>query len=213
MLTAEAGVFDMFSFPLLRGDPKTALARPYTMVLTEPLARRLFGDNDPIGQVVRYEERFDCEVTGIVGQPPASSLLQFSALLSFATLYEERAGTMGTRAFRTFVQLTPVADVAAIAVRIPGIVEATTGLQDAADSYALQPLKSVYFDTEVSSNVGRRGNPFLLDAVRQLGGGDPDDRRGQLREFGRRRGRGDGFTRSACARPSALTAANSFANS
>ena len=110
VLTAEAGVFDMFSFPLLRGDPKTALARPYTMVLTEPLARRLFGDNDPIGQVVRYEERFDCEVTGIVGQPPASSLLQFSALLSFATLYEERAGTMGTRAFRTFVQLTPGAD-------------------------------------------------------------------------------------------------------
>ena len=162
VLTAEVGVFDMFSFPLLRGDPKTALARPYTMVLTEPLARRLFGDNDPIGQVVRYEERFDCEVTGIVGQPPASSLLQFSALLSFATLYEERAGTMGTRAFRTFVQLTPAADVAAIAVRIPGIVEATTGLQDAADSYALQPLKSVYFDTEVSSNVGRRGNPFYL---------------------------------------------------
>ena len=41
---AEAGVFDMFSLPLLRGDPKTALARPYTMVLTEPLARRLFGE-------------------------------------------------------------------------------------------------------------------------------------------------------------------------
>ena len=162
VLTAEAGVFDMFSFPLLRGDPKTALARPYTMVLTEPLAHRLFGDNDPIGQVVRYEERFDCEVTGIVGQPPASSLLQFSALLSFATLYETRAGAMGTRAFRTFVQLTPGADAAAIAARIPGIVEATTGLQDAADSYALQPLKSVYFDTEVSSNVGPRGNPFYL---------------------------------------------------
>ena len=162
VLTAEAGVFDMFSFPLLRGDPKTALTRPYTMVLTEPLARRLFGDNDPIGQVVRHDERFDCEITGIVGQPPASSLLQFSALLSFATLYETRAGAMGTRAFRTFVQLTPGADAAAIAARIPGIVEATTGLQDAADSYALQPLKSVYFDTEVSSNVGPRGNPFYL---------------------------------------------------
>ena len=162
MMTAEAGVFDVFSFPLLRGDPKTALTRPYTMVLTEPLARRLFGDNDPIGQVVRHDERFDYEITGIVGQPPASSLLQFSALLSFATLYETRAGTMGTRAFRTFVQLTPGADAATIAARIPGIVEATTGLQDAADSYALQPLKSVYFDTEVSSNVGPRGNPFYL---------------------------------------------------
>ena len=96
MLTAEAGVFDVFSFPLLRGDPKTALTRPYTMVLTEPLARRLFGDSDPIGQVVRYGERFDCEVTGIVGQPPSSSLLQFSALLSFETEYEESRAMMET---------------------------------------------------------------------------------------------------------------------
>ena len=40
----ETGVFDMFSLPLLRGDPKTALARPHTLVLTEPLARRLFGE-------------------------------------------------------------------------------------------------------------------------------------------------------------------------
>ena len=165
MLTAEAGVFDMFSLPLLRGDSKTVLARPYTMVLTEPLARRLFGDNDPIGQVIRYEERFDCEVTGIVGQPPASSLLQFSALLSFATEYEERRSMMeskGTSAFRTFVQLTPGADPAAVAVRIPGIIEATGMSSDAAGPYALQPLKSVYFDTEVSSSVGPRGNPFYL---------------------------------------------------
>ena len=165
VLTAEAGVFDMFSFPLLRGDPKTALARPYTMVLTEPLARRLFGDNDPIGQVVRYEERFDCEVTGIVGQPPASSLLQFSALLSFATEYKENREMMeskGTWAFRTFVQLTPGADPAAVAARIPGIIEATGMSSDAAGPYALQPLKSVYFDTEVSSRVGPKGNPFYL---------------------------------------------------
>ena len=75
----ETGVFDMFSLPLLRGDPKTALARPHTLVLTEPLARRLFGESDPIGQVVRVNEEFDCEVTGIVGQPPSNSLLQFSA--------------------------------------------------------------------------------------------------------------------------------------
>ena len=165
MMTAEAGVFDMFSLPLLRGDPKTALARPYTIVLTEPLARRLFGDNDPIGQVVRHDEKFDCEITGIVGQPPASSLLQFSALLSFATEYKENREMMeskGTSAFRTFVQLTPGADPAAVAARIPGIIEATGMSSDAAGSYALQPLKSVYFDTEVSSNVGPRGNPFYL---------------------------------------------------
>ncbi len=177
VLTAEAGVFDVFSLPLLRGDPKTALTRPYTIVLTEPLARRLFGEGDPIGQVVRYEEKFDCEVTGIVGQPPTSSLLQFSALLSFATQYKEQPGMMaskGVRAFTTFVQLTSGADPAAVAAHIPSIVEALTGMSDAdraeaitgsretAGSYALQPLKSIYFDTEVSSNIGPSGNPLYL---------------------------------------------------
>ena len=165
VMLAEAGVFDMFSLPLLSGDSKTALSRPYTIVLTEPLARRLFGDNDPIGQVIRYEEDFDCEVTGIVGQPPSSSLLQFSALVSFATMYEESRRMMESkhvRSFRTFVQLTPSADAAVVATRIPGIVEALTGLQEEADSYALQPLKAIYFDTEVSSYLGPRGNPFYL---------------------------------------------------
>ena len=165
VIWAEAGVLDVFSFPLLRGDPKTTLARPYTMVLTEPLAHRLFGESDPIGQVVRYNEDFDCEVTGIVGQPPSSSLLQFSALVSFATMYEESREFMATgsnRGFTTFVQLTPGADAAAVTARIPGIAETIKGQPKAADSYALQPLKAIYFDTEVSNGIGPKGNPVYL---------------------------------------------------
>ena len=165
VIWAEAGVLDVFSLPLLRGDPKAALARPYTMVLTEPLARRLFGESDPIGQVVRYNEDFDCEITGIVGQPPSSSLLQFSALVSFATMYEESRELMGrgtNRGFTTFVQLTPGADVAAVAARIPSIAETISGRPKAADSYALQSLKLIYFDTEVPNYLGLRGNPVYL---------------------------------------------------
>ncbi|MCY3669362.1 MAG: ABC transporter permease [Gemmatimonadetes bacterium] len=166
VLTAEAGVFDVFSFPLLRGDPKTALTRPYTMVLTEPLARRLFGDSDPIGQVVRYEQRFDCEVTGIVGQPPASSLLQFSALLSFETEYEESRSMMETRtarAFITFVELTPGADPAALAAGIPSFAEKITGMPEPpGSSYMLQPLEAIRFDAEVPNNLGPSSNLMYL---------------------------------------------------
>ena len=166
VLTAEAGVFDVFSFPLLRGDPKTALTRPYTMVLTEPLARRLFGDSDPIGQVVRYDQRFDCEVTGIVGQPPASSLLQFSALLSFETEYEESRAMMETRtgrAFTTFVELTPGADPAALAAGIPSFAEKITGMPEPpGSSYMLQPLEAIRFDAEVPNSLGPSSNLIYL---------------------------------------------------
>ncbi|MDE2736240.1 MAG: ABC transporter permease [Gemmatimonadota bacterium] len=152
----EASVFDVFSFQLLRGDPKTALTRPYTMVLTEPLARRLFGESDPIGQVVRVGEEFDCEVTGIVGQPPSSSLIQFSALISFATEYKEER--IRVESSWIFVQLTPGADPAVVAARIPSIFEEAW----LSGSYALQPLKSIYFDTELGNFLGPRGNPLYL---------------------------------------------------
>ena len=156
VIWTEASVFDVFSFQLLRGDPQTALTRPYTMVLTEPLARRLFGESDPIGQVVRVGEEFDCEVTGIVGQPPSSSLLQFSALLSFATEYT--VNRTRVESSWIFVQLTPSADAAAVAARISGIVKEPR----LSGSYALQPLKSIYFDTELGNFLGPRGNPLYL---------------------------------------------------
>ena len=156
VIWTEASVFDVFSFQLLRGDPQTALTRPYTMVLTEPLARRLFGERDPIGQVVRVNEEFDCEVTGIVGQPPSGSLIQFSALLSFATEYTVNRTKVSSSWI--FVQLTPGADAAAVAARISGIVKEPW----LSGSYALQPLKSIYFDTELGNFLGPRGNPFYL---------------------------------------------------
>ncbi len=164
-LSAESSVFDVFSLPLLRGDPKTALSRPYTMVLTEPLAQRLFGEDDPMGQVIRYNEAFDCEVTGILGQPPSNSLLQFPALLSLATVDKERgARQLGWNysAYLTFVQLNPGADPATVAERISDVVQEAKGLPEADESYALQPLESIYFDTESGNSLGPSGNPMHL---------------------------------------------------
>ena len=169
-LWTEPSVFEMFSLPLLRGDPKTALSRPYTMVLTEPLARRLFGESDPMGQVIRYNQDFDCIVTGIVGKPPSTSLLQFSALLSLATVNKEslrqeahtKLSPWRIYSYEAFLQLHFNADAATVAERIPGIVEEAGGLLEDFDSCTLQPLKSIYFDTEIGTYIGPRGNPRHL---------------------------------------------------
>ncbi len=257
---AEAGVFDMFSLPLLRGDPKTALSSPYTIVLTEPLAHRLFGESDPLGQVVRLGEDSDYEVTGIARQLPSSSLLQFAALRSLSRATDPMLEHgWNASAFRTFVEVTPGADATAVAARIPDIVDKAKGLTEGdapaggtsvgsaetssestksitafkdpgapsstegsaaisvvtetatatpstgaeassagaksitafinpgapsstkgsaaisvvaetgtatpstgADSYVLQPLKSIYFDTDAPNTVGPSGNPMYL---------------------------------------------------
>ena len=162
-LGAESSVFEAFSLPLLRGDPKTALSRPYTMVLTEPLAQRLFGEDDPMGRVIRYNEAIDYTVTGIVGQLPSNSLLQFPALLSLQHPQREEDSSWRTYAYTTFVQLSPTADALTVAERIADVVqEAGNPLAEATDSYSLQPLKSIYFDTEFPNGIGLRGNPMHL---------------------------------------------------
>lgn len=84
---ADSGLFSMFSFELLRGNPETALKAPFTMVLTESGAQHLFGDGDPMGRVLKMNGKQDYIVTGVMKDPPSNSHLQFKGLMSFSTLY------------------------------------------------------------------------------------------------------------------------------
>lgn len=81
--------FDVFSFELLSGNPATALTEPNTLVLTEKIAKKLFDDKDPVGQIVEAgEERFT--ITGVMKDIPSNSHMKFEVLASFKTL-ENRA--------------------------------------------------------------------------------------------------------------------------
>ena len=63
---ADKNVFDVFTLPFLRGDPLTALREPYSLVLTRSEAHRIFGGEDPLGKSIRYDNRFDFTVTGVI---------------------------------------------------------------------------------------------------------------------------------------------------
>ncbi|MCH8960450.1 MAG: ABC transporter permease, partial [Bacteroidetes bacterium] len=84
--SADANFFDFFDFPLLQGDPKTALVEPFSIVLTETLAGQLFGEVDPMGQRLRTGNGNDLTVTGILQDLPPNTHLEFDALGSIATL-------------------------------------------------------------------------------------------------------------------------------
>lgn len=84
-LYADASFFEVFSFTLLLGDESTALTNPFTLVLTEEAAVRIFGAEDALGQTVMIGDD-GYTVTGMLDESPGSSHLQFEALISFATL-------------------------------------------------------------------------------------------------------------------------------
>ena len=82
---ADSNVFQMFSFPLLEGDPATVLDRPNTIVLSESTARKYFGNKSPIGHTLRMEEQILFEVTGVMEDLPEQSHFKIDLLASLST--------------------------------------------------------------------------------------------------------------------------------
>ncbi len=88
---SDASVFDVFTFPLVAGDPKTALARAQTVVLTESTAEKYFRGEDPLGKVLRLDDRDDFVVTGVMKDIPGNSHLRFDGLVSLETQFARNA--------------------------------------------------------------------------------------------------------------------------
>lgn len=81
---AEPSIFRIFTFPMVEGNPETALKDPYSVVLTESAAKKLFGDQPALGKAIKFDE-FDYQVTGIMKDVPFFSHISFEALVSFST--------------------------------------------------------------------------------------------------------------------------------
>lgn len=80
----NSGVFKVFSFHLISGNPETALTEPFSVVLTEKSAQKVFGDEEALGKIVRMGDR-DYTVTGVVEDPPVFSHIKFDMLGSLST--------------------------------------------------------------------------------------------------------------------------------
>lgn len=85
---ADAGYYTLFNFPLIKGNPKTALEEPYTMVITEKIAKKYFGNDDPIGKILKVENSYDCRITGVAKDLPLNTDIGKEVLLSYNTFAE-----------------------------------------------------------------------------------------------------------------------------
>ena len=81
---ASDAFFDVFPCTFLRGNPETALTQPNQIVLTESLAQRLFGQEDPVGKIITHENRTDLQVSGVIKDIPPNTHFRFDAIRSFS---------------------------------------------------------------------------------------------------------------------------------
>lgn len=112
-LMADEGFFNVFSFPLLAGNPGTALTEPNSIVLSQTFADKLFGEGDPIGATVEFDGE-SYTVTGVSADPPKNSSVRYDLLRSFSTLPAFMQDQWGMIMFISYVRTVPGADMAQI---------------------------------------------------------------------------------------------------
>jgi len=83
---ADENFLHVFTFPLIQGDPGKALNDPFSVIISQTLAEKLFDHENPIGKTLNFDRQFDLKITGILKDVPDNSHLQFSFMVSFATL-------------------------------------------------------------------------------------------------------------------------------
>ncbi len=169
----DSTFFDVFTYPFLRGDARTALTKPNSVVITAETARKYFGDEDPVGKILDIDngdEKY--EVTGVVAAATGNSHLNFDFLTNIAPLRNfEFFKTWNDNSMMTYVLLADQVTPARMEARLPGFMDKYMGEEFKRDGrrtdLTLQPLKSVYLDTHVNDPFahGNREVIYLFGAV------------------------------------------------
>ena len=157
----------MFSFPLIAGDGRENLIEPGSIVLSESLAHRMFGDRSPIGQIIEYDESNSFLVTGVVKDAPANSHLQFDYLLdiSMGEQWGLRFDNWDDVSYYTYVMVQPgVSEEDANRSVVKCLAKHKP---DEKDTYYLQNLRGVYLYSDYKFDYAGLGS---ISQVRIIGG-------------------------------------------
>jgi len=104
--------FQMFNFPFIKGDKKTALIEPYSIVITREMAEKFFSGEDPLGKQLTMNNENDLLVTGVIENIPHNSSFQFDMAVSFNPPFDyPRPDNWASVSLTTYVQLNPEASV------------------------------------------------------------------------------------------------------
>jgi len=165
-LAAEPELLNIFTLPLKEGNPRTALEAPFSVVISEELAKLHFGDQSALGRTIRARDEYDLQITGVFEKIPANTQLKTDFVISYSTLDKIGMDTQSwTELFQdyTYVILREGADPAEVEQKIPALLKQNLG-EDKADNYILQlqPLKHIYLHSNLSYELPPSGDPVYI---------------------------------------------------
>lgn len=180
---ADAGFFQMFTFPLVQGDAKTVLTRPFTIAIAQSVADKYFPGGDALGKTIRFDNEFDFEVSGVFEDVPANSHLQFTYVSSFITMgkvLEKRYNWPAERLlenldawnYSAYFYIPNAADPDELAKRMDQKFTEARGDKYNANVTGdwLQPLEEIHFTKGIRNDVasGDKSTIYIFSAVALL---------------------------------------------
>jgi len=186
---ADSTFFDVFSFELLKGDPRTCLTEPRSIVLTEEYARKYFGDEDPIGQTLKIEQDTNLSViTGVMADFPQNSHFHCNMLGSLNTIGNSRSTNWLNHNYYTYVVLREGTDPMEFESRLREMLLKYVGpmiqqflgvdiqqFEESGNSYGykVQKMTDIHLQSDLQYELEPNGNPlyvyvFLVAAILML---------------------------------------------
>lgn len=158
---ADPDFFAMFSFPLLKGNPETVFADPYSVVLTEKTAEKYFGQEDPIGKTLTVNNTYEVLVTGVMEDVPSNTSLTFELLSPFELLLRESIGednedNWGFNSFSTYVMVPKAVSSEDLNQKLKGYLKKYQ--QEDTDELAVQPLPHIHLFSRLGHDIHGRGD-------------------------------------------------------
>jgi putative ABC transport system permease protein len=125
----DASIFNVFTLPMISGDPKTALLEPNTVVLTESTAKKYFNTTDAVGKTIVFNEKENFKVTGVIKDIPKQSHFNFDFFVSLESFPDSRSNEWLRSDYNTYVLLKDAKDHKKLEASFPAFLQKFSGSQ------------------------------------------------------------------------------------
>jgi putative ABC transport system permease protein len=170
LLAVDSTFFEVFDFPVVAGNGPAALREPFAVVITESMAKKYFGDDDPLGKRLRINDEGDLTVRAVLQDVPANAHFHFDFLLSYVTLKQLWQGSpffeWGDFGHYNYVRLTENATPDAVEAKIPQWIqryvdfssEEVAALEAGTLALRLQPITDIHLHSDLRWELEPNGN-------------------------------------------------------
>jgi putative ABC transport system permease protein len=173
--SSDSTFFDIFDFPLIKGNPKSALKEPFSVVLTETTAKKFFGSADPMGQSLTLtRDKFRGIVTGVMKDLPENSHLKIAMMISTTTFSMKMDTGMDRRwdmyGWNAYLLLRPQVSAARLESKFPAFLERLDGAdmrrRQMVATLHLEPVRDVYLrSTRDGSKTGNIAEVYIFSII------------------------------------------------